>query len=345
MMRSFKNLITTFLLILLASVSVNAQEIFAVTNYGDIHLIDISTCHCKFVMKVSQVTTFDDIAWQGNRLYGLLQEGGTVPGRIFVLDTSTASTSQIGSAIEYSGNAMTSDRNGNLYLVHNCGSGSGNLYRYNIASGTHVLLGNVSETVGYLAFMNDTLYAVCFMGVLKRIILNPFSMSVVGTISLPISSPYLYGLATIEDGTGLCISAIGQGMTGPMLYRLDHTNAAGTVLCASLGLPYDHMINGLAYPPTYDGPVIGMEGKQQWSALTVYPNPVIDNMMVTLPSGADGNQLISVVSVYGTEVIRHEVSNQQYVTLSAGHLPDGIYILRIQGAGMLMSGMFVKKAI
>ncbi len=341
-MKHFKRLIATLFIALYASACINAQDIFAVTNYGDIYSIDIATCQCTFVMKVSQVTTFDDIALQGNKLYGLLQGGGTMPGRIFVLDTAAGSTTQIGSAIQYSGNAMTSDKSGNLYLVHNQGS-SGDLYRYNIASGTHVLLGTVGETVGDLAFMNDTLYAVCFMGVLKRIILNPFSVGVVGTITLPNPTPYLYGLATIEDGTGLCVSAVGPGMTGPMLYRLDQTTAVGTVLCASLNIPYDHMINGLAYPPTYIEPVVSIGIMNEMPSLEIQPNPVTDYLTISFPSGLNGTYIFSVLTTQGTEVLSYTQDIDASITINIGHLPDGIYILRMHGQGMQMTRRFVKK--
>jgi len=341
-MRKYCLLLLSTALLALSSSGLQGQSVFAVTNYGDIHLIDVGTCQCQFVMKVSTVTTFDDIAWHGNHLYGLLQGGGVVPGRIFSLDTAAGSTTQIGAAANYSGNAMTSDQSGNLYLVHNT-TGGGNLYRYHIATGQHVMLGAVGETVGDLAFMNDTLYAVCFMGVLKRIILNPFSVGVVGTISLPIASPYMYGLATIEDGTGLCISAMGAGMAGPLLYRLNHTNATGTVLCSSLGLPYDHTINGLAYSPTYAGPSpSGVSGTASNAGFMIYPNPVNEILNIRFDPMINGTYKILIMSLQGKELSQRVVQAAGVVPIDTTDLPEGMLLLKIIGPGIEATQMFVK---
>lgn len=322
---------------------VQGQKIFAVTNFGDIHLIDPSNCQCQYVMKVSQVTTFDDIAWHGSRLYGLLQGGGTVPGRIFSVDTTAGTTTQIGSALNYSGNAMTSDQNGNLYFVHNI-SGGGNLYQYNITTGQDVMLGAVGETVGDLAFMNDTLYAVCFMSVLKRIVLNPFSVGVVGTISLPVSSPYLYGLATIEDGTGLCISALGPGMSGPQLYRLDHTNATGTILCSTLGLPQSHTINGLAYHPTYAGPPpSGIFSNSASDRFSLYPNPANEVLYLDFDARHFGSCTISVLTMQGKLILQQTIEVAGKETINTGGFPEGIYLLKVSGSGFEETRMFVRQ--
>ncbi|HRZ50285.1 MAG TPA: T9SS type A sorting domain-containing protein [Bacteroidales bacterium] len=317
-----------------------AQQIFAITNYGNLYLIDPASCNCQHVMSLTGVTSLDDIALSGSKIYGILQAGAT-NGKLYVLDTNAASTTLITSTT-YTGNALTSDKSGNLYLVYN--NSTGDLYRYHIGSGQHTLLGSIGKTQGDLAFMDDTLYAVCDLNKLKRIVLNPFSVTLVGTITLPFYTPYLFGLATFDDGQGLCISALGMGMAGPQLYRLNKNDATTLPLCTTLTpMTYDEMINGLAYEPTYNGPATGIRFPSATDVVSVMPNPARDRLVINFGNAPAESGTITVTNLQGTELKEIVTDMTGALNIDISDLPDGFYLLSVVSQNGLMNRKFIKK--
>ncbi len=317
-----------------------AQHIFAITNFGNLYLIDPTSCNCQHVMSLTGVTSLDDIAISGNRIFGILQ-AGAINGKLYALDTTAATTTLV-TASTWTGNALTSDKSGNLYMVYN--NSTGDLYRYHIGTGQHTLLGSIGKTQGDLAFLDDTLYAVCDLNRLKRIVLNPFSVTLIGTITLPHYTPYIYGLATFEDGQGLCISALGPGMTGPQLYRLNKNDATTLPLCSTLApMTYNEMINGLAYEPTYNGPVTGIRLTAATNEVSVMPNPARDHLLIDFGVAEAELRTISVSNLQGIRLKEIIADQTGVLNIDISDLPEGVYLLHITTPNTLLSRKFIRK--
>lgn len=77
----------------------------------------------------------------------------------------------------------------------------------------------------------------------------------------------------------------------------------------------------------------------QESELSVFPNPTQDHLLIRgLPSES---QRISLFNQFGQEVIREISKNENQHQLSLGHLPTGIYLLRVQHS----KGLWQKRII
>jgi hypothetical protein len=77
-------------------------------------------------------------------------------------------------------------------------------------------------------------------------------------------------------------------------------------------------------------------------SIKVYPNPVIDNVNITLDR-AYQNINIEVYSMLGQLINTITKTNSQDFNISISDLPSGNYILRINAEGSTLSKTIIKK--
>ena len=162
--------------------------------------------------------------------------------------------------------------------------------------------------------------------------------------TLPHYTPYIYGLATFDDGQGLCISALGPGITGPQLYRLNKNDATTLPLCSTLApMTYNEMINGLAYEPTCNGPVTGIRRTAATTEITVMPNPARDQLYIDFGIAAAEQRTIAVSNLQGVKLKEMSSDKTGIVVVDISDLPDGVYLLHILTQSYRVSRKFIRK--
>jgi|GEM_PF-6590532 len=80
--------------------------------------------------------------------------------------------------------------------------------------------------------------------------------------------------------------------------------------------------------------------------VTVFPNPVTDNLMVTWSSDADGKAEIYLVDVLGREVMRQELAEAagtNEMKLNVSHLAPGLYHYKVKTANGTSKGTITKQ--
>ena len=85
------------------------------------------------------------------------------------------------------------------------------------------------------------------------------------------------------------------------------------------------------------GGAVGVE-EATLSTLSIYPNPVIDNLFIT--TDATNIEQITIYSVSG-QLVMTAATNDKTVDVSA--LTEGVYVLQIQTENGISTQRFVKK--
>ncbi|HEX8531581.1 MAG TPA: T9SS type A sorting domain-containing protein, partial [Cytophagales bacterium] len=85
-------------------------------------------------------------------------------------------------------------------------------------------------------------------------------------------------------------------------------------------------------------------GTEDWP-LTLFPNPVRDQLTVTLPFPADQVRGTAVTDASGAVRLRntHTVNGPQQLRLATGQLPKGLHLLRLDTENGLRVVKFVKQ--
>jgi gliding motility-associated-like protein len=229
---------------------------------------------------VANSLAFGDLAWANGKLYGYR-------GTIWEIDPNTgAAQLKITLPPEYaSGNSMTADSSGNLYLSIDSKSQPFQTYilKVNIATGQHWIIANLTPAnlypAGDLTFFNGSLYLSCTNNSLAKIDLQTGAIQV-----LPVINPAgaYFGLVTIGDGY-LYASFNNQ------IYRIDpQTMTAGPTPVFSFSFP-NLYINGLAaYPEGCAEPQCSARVSIETSAPPFCPGAVIRLRATTsIPSQGD----------------------------------------------------------
>jgi len=79
--------------------------------------------------------------------------------------------------------------------------------------------------------------------------------------------------------------------------------------------------------------------------LTLYPNPVTDQLNIGLNSSLSGQVKVSVLNLVGQVIQTNEivnVSSQKVITVNTASLPKGLYFVQLNCEGQIVTGRFVK---
>ena len=76
--------------------------------------------------------------------------------------------------------------------------------------------------------------------------------------------------------------------------------------------------------------------------LEIYPNPVIDQLIIKLPN-SDLSSIIEVRNVLGDLIIQRKVADQTSTNLKVSILPSGIYIIKVSQGKESYSSKFIKQ--
>lgn len=297
-----------------------SQTVFANDYAGNIYVIRdcIPTQLCTS-------TLFSDIAWQGGVLYG------TAGMKIYTIDTATGISTQIATGtqgISYTG--MAGDGSGNLYLC----DFSGVLYRYQIATGLFLTVGNTGTGCnGDIAFTGDTIYMTGTGNTLVRITLNPFSSNVVGTMSFAGSAGNSYGLVPGPVSNILYASVWFNGYN--KLFIVNKSDASTMLLCDSLAMITNNIF-GLASDLEDIGTGITMAEKR--SGFLLYPIPAGNQLFIQPPESIDGEYAIQIFNMQGVRIFEDKIGDSGPYILGLSGFSNGIYIF--SGSSLLGTDSF-----
>ena len=86
--------------------------------------------------------------------------------------------------------------------------------------------------------------------------------------------------------------------------------------------------------------VVGTE-QQQLTGVSIYPNPVRDQLIIELPSNLEAGNL-QLFSVLGQRLFTEPLSGPRS-SVSLRSLPEGMYILRIEADGRYLTQRILKQ--
>ena len=81
------------------------------------------------------------------------------------------------------------------------------------------------------------------------------------------------------------------------------------------------------------------------SQISIYPNPVIDNLYVNVGVGTQDNVLVEIATLYGQKIATETFTpsvNASY-RINVSDLSAGVYILKVQTADKQSAIKFIKK--
>jgi len=64
----------------------------------------------------------------------------------------------------------------------------------------------------------------------------------------------------------------------------------------------------------------------------IYPNPVVDDLNVELLGLVQANWMAEILDMNGRVVISEDVGRKQNIRINLGHLPLGVYLLRLRSS-------------
>jgi len=76
--------------------------------------------------------------------------------------------------------------------------------------------------------------------------------------------------------------------------------------------------------------------------LTVYPNPVVNNVIVTIPAAFTGGQAAVILSDINGRVIRRVVVKNRKEVLNVSDLPHGTYFITVTNGKKQLTKTIVK---
>jgi len=85
--------------------------------------------------------------------------------------------------------------------------------------------------------------------------------------------------------------------------------------------------------------------RQKVKRLSVYPNPVSDEVRIELPVSTGGKILVSVFDYTGKQVLKKEIlfSSNQTSTLQVEQLAAGVYTIQLYRKDELYIGKIIKQ--
>ena len=85
--------------------------------------------------------------------------------------------------------------------------------------------------------------------------------------------------------------------------------------------------------------------RQESSNLTLYPNPVIDQLQISYEMVKAGNVQVAIIDIQGKVLHQQTINSQNgtnHAIISVSHLPEGLYVCRLQKGGKLETIKFIK---
>ena len=115
------------------------------------------------------------------------------------------------------------------------------------------------------------------------------------------------------------------------------TDASGAITIEFISSP---LVNTYGWEAYVDCSALGIEDMSDSYGITVYPNPASD--LLNISSQKDRIDSVSLTDAAGRTVLTNKVSAENG-TLNIGHLPKGVYILKIQLDGKTVTKKIIKK--
>jgi hypothetical protein len=136
---------------------------------------------------------------------------------------------------------------------------------------------------------------------------------------------YYNGIPTIKAKTQLAIDKV----AGVMIWEIGQ-DAFGVNKQYSLLRAIDELVGPLS--PTQEPSI---------AALDIYPNPVADQLFVTLPAGTEGSVMITDIA--GRLLKNVPVNGQTLLQVSVDEFPAGLYVVVCHNLEKVQSAKFVKQ--
>jgi hypothetical protein len=85
--------------------------------------------------------------------------------------------------------------------------------------------------------------------------------------------------------------------------------------------------------------------RQESSNLTLFPNPVIDQLLISYESLKAGNVQVAIIDIQGKVLHQQTINSQNgtnHAIISVSQLPKGLYVCRLQNGDKLETIKFIK---
>ena len=100
------------------------------------------------------------------------------------------------------------------------------------------------------------------------------------------------------------------------------------------------------YAPLHISTATGIiEAKPSSVSLNVFPNPVTDNLNISIDKPLSGTATISILNLMGQVIQTTNVANEtseKVITLNTSYLPKGLYFVQLNCNGQIETGRFAK---
>ena len=100
------------------------------------------------------------------------------------------------------------------------------------------------------------------------------------------------------------------------------------------------------YAPLHISTATGIiEAKPSSVSLNVFPNPVTDNLNISIDKPLSGTATISILNLMGQVIQTTNVANEtseKVITLNTSYLPKGLYFVQLNCNGQIETGKFAK---
>lgn len=149
------------------------------------------------------------------------------------------------------------------------------------------------------------------------------------------TSTGLYGTAALDSVNTTWIQQSPDGIGNAVCEMIKVRRNDGRVVVAT------HGAGAYAAYVTQPNHLTGIDGMAKATAINLYPNPATDNITIDLPADFTGQKTFVVYNATG-QLLLQEKSSQNSINLSIAQLPQGTYLLRVEGKQNSAAKFFIK---
>ncbi len=169
---------------------------------------------------------------------------------------------------------------------------------------------------------------------------NKRLLCVVFLLSIGFSSLKAQNALCVKEKSGTQTSFTLNGLrkltfpTGSMMVNKTDGSTSTYTFSAIRSLTFSNLVNNVS-------PIV----KKERGNLTLYPNPVIDQLQMSYETLKDGNVLVEIIDFQGRILHRQTISCQEgtnQATISVAQLQKGLYLFRLQNRKNIETIKFIK---
>ena len=264
--------------------SYSQQPVYLSTDSNNIYLANLTNCTYSLIGS-TEVYMFDIAVTSDGRLWGVLAD------TLYQIDTISGSSSFVG-RMDIQAGADLVDLNDSLLLTSTLGF----LYSINVNDASTNLIGEIGfDPLGDLTWYENYLYQISNNGTLIKIELNDSNTEIISSVEMDYV-PLAWAAITTSELSSINTLAL---FDGNQLYNVCPFDGSYDLICEIL--PNGESATGAASkrlpfqnPTPSNCLVLENQEMQSQKAISIYPNPILRDGVLTIDLGNDFNGTLSV---------------------------------------------------